>query len=304
MNPGASLQADPLLLAQLYRWLGRLLLDGRAATIQEVVLWLPELVEDLAETDPEELAAMHYHVLGREVPPYASVFCAADGQVGGWVTDWYHRCYRAAGFAPDPRQEPADHLGQILHFLAFCLEQATPEQEEAARRLLHGEGLAWLPLFTFAVARQQVPFMERVVALVAELMQAHRALVPPAECAEPLPWPDPAVPGPEAGLSRLAAYLTAPIRCGFFLSLSDLQQLGRQLNLPVGFGRRVQVLETLFHTAALHDRARALLEALLALVETWWHYLKTEAPEAVVWRKRLEATWTLLQAAHKALESL
>ncbi|SHK33452.1 TorD/DmsD family molecular chaperone [Rhodothermus profundi] len=293
---------DPQLLAQLYHRLGQLLLDGRASTIRQLTGQLPELVEGLSETDPEALAAAHYHVLGREVPPYASLFCEVDRRIGGQTTEHYQRLYRAAGFTLDPRQEPADHLGQILHFLGFCLEQERPERQEAARQLLHGEGLAWLPVFAFAVARQQIPFMDRVVGLVTELIQAHQTLLSPPARRASLPWPDPAVPGPEAGLAQLAAYLTTPVRCGCYLSLADLQQIGRQVGLPVGVGPRVQVLETLLHTAALHGRARALLEALLALVEAWRQYLATCADKVGVWRERLEATRRLLQAAWETLD--
>lgn len=293
---------DSQLLAQLYHRLGQLLLDGRASTIRQLTDQLPELVEGLPETDPEALAAAHYQILGREVPPYASLFCEANRRIGGQTTERYQRLYRAAGFALDPRQEPADHLGQILHFLGFCLEQERPERQEAARQLLHGEGLAWLPLFTFAVTRQQVPFMQRVVELAAELIQVHCTLLPPSVQRKPLPWPDPAVPGPEADLAQLAAYLATPVRCGCYLSLSDLQQIGRRVGLPVGVGPRAQVLEILLHTAALHGQAGALLEALLAVVDAWRQYLATRAAEAHRWRERLEITRRLLQEASKMLK--
>ncbi len=297
MNNESASRTDPFLLAQLYRQLGRFLLDGREATIRQFITRLPELVEGLAETDPEALAVDHYQVLGREVPPYASVFCEADGRVGGSVTEAYHRLYLQAGFALDPRAEPADHLGQILYFLAFCLERQTPACRRVAGQLLHGERLAWLPLFAFAVQRQQVPFIERVVQLIAELIRLHGTLVPASEQSGTIGQVDPAMPGPEDDLAALAAYLTTPIRCGFFLSLSDLQQLGRQLDLPVGFGRRRQVLESLLHTAALHGRSCALLEALLALVEEWRQYLQTQPAAAQRWLDRLEATRALLQTA-------
>lgn len=298
-----SLQVNPLLLAQLYRWLGLLLLDGREATLRQCATWLPELVEDPEEIDPEALAIAHYRVLGREVPPYASVFCEADGRVGGSVTEAYHRLYEQAGFRLDPRGEPADHLGQILHFLAFCLEQETPACRRAAGQLLHGEALAWRWLFAFAVRRQQVPFIERLVQLLIELIQVHRTLVPPSERPITQRRNDPAMPGPSDNLSVLAAYLTAPARCGLFLSLSELQRLGRQLELPVGFGRRVQVLETLFHTAALHGRAQALLEALLALVAEWQAYLQGRASETQIWLERLAATQSLLRSACEVLKT-
>lgn len=303
MKPG-TLPLDRSLLAQLYHALGQLLLDGREATIREVTARLPELVEGLPEADPEALAVGHYQVLGREVPPYASLFCEADRRVGGHVTEGYLRCYRQAGFAQDPRTEPADHLGQVLHFLGFCLEQPTPACQQAAGQLLHGEWLAWLPLFAFAVQRQQVPFVERVVQLVIELLQAHRALVPPPERRSALPWPDPLVPGPEDNLSALAAYLTTPVRCGFFLSRSDLQALGRQLNLPVGFGQRAQMTETLLHTAALHGRSGALLEALQTLTEEWKQYLQGHAAATQIWLERLETTRSLLQAARALMKDV
>lgn len=293
---------DPMLLARLYDGLGRLLLDGREPTLRALTAQLPALIEGLPETDPEALAVVHYRVLGREVPPYASVFCAAEGQVGGWVTEGYYRHYQAAGWMLSPCQEPADHLGQLLRFLAFCLQQQTSACQEAARRLLYEGWLAWLPLFTFAIARQEAPFMYRIASLVVELIQVHRAQVPPPERLKSLPWPDPAVPGPEADVAQLATYLTTPIRFGCYLSLADMQRLGRQLGLPVGFGRRAQVLATLLHTAALQGRACALLTALLALIDTWQRYLKACDIEIPIWQTRLETTRTLLQAACAVLE--
>lgn len=235
--------SEHLARARTYGWIGEVLLDG----------WTPRAVEIAAgldwlalPDDPEARAARHYRVLG-QVPPYASVFTAHDALLGGPIAAEHRERLAPLGL-PRSDVEP-DHLGltcQALGWLHAAAHQGHPADVEPFRRTL-----GWLVPFRAAVARQGVQEMTSLVDLLLELVG------PPA-------W-SPANEGMPDDPRDRARYWATPSRCGLWLGLDDLRALAGQLELASGFGRRVKMLDTLFETAAAHERTPALLEALEAL---------------------------------------
>jgi hypothetical protein len=113
------------------------------------------------------------------------------------------------------------------------------------------------------------------------------------------------------GLREVVERLTSPARAGFVLTKQRLATSAAQLNLPVGFGERSQMLTNLFRAAAELDRLLPLIEALRAEAGRWDSlYLEWatsypgSAPIWRSWRERLAATRALLDDMAQAVSSV
>lgn len=108
--------------------------------------------------------------------------------------------------------------------------------------------------------------------------------------------------GPEGpSLREIAQTLTTPALAGMVLTKGRLGELSRELDLPIGFGDRVQMLMGLFRAAGDLERVPALIRALRGEAERWGRrYLgwaeEYPASEAIWndWRERLSRTRGLL----------
>ncbi len=111
----------------------------------------------------------------------------------------------------------------------------------------------------------------------------------------------------KTSIRDIAEYLLTPSRSGCWISRDDMQCLGRDLNVPQGFGSRVQLLSNLLRNAAEYDHAEELLAALdaqLAGTQQSYTVLSKElGAEAYAkpWSDRLAATRDILKTMAKAL---
>jgi TorA maturation chaperone TorD len=77
------------------------------------------------------------------------------------------RWFARFGVAPRAPGEPADHLGLLLNFAGFLLEQGADANELAAFQQDH---LAWIPAFCERVAAEaRHPFLVHLAALAGRL---------------------------------------------------------------------------------------------------------------------------------------
>ncbi len=79
------------------------------------------------------------------------------------ATRWFARW----GVAPRTPGEPADHLGLLLNFAGFLLEQEASAEELAA---FHQDHLTWVPAFCERVAAEaRHPFLAHLASLAGRL---------------------------------------------------------------------------------------------------------------------------------------
>ncbi len=110
--------------------------------------------------------------------------------------------------------------------------------------------------------------------------------------------PEPA----RAGLKALLRCLLTPREAGLYLTRQDLAGLGRALELPVGAGERLRMLQSLFELADQYDVLDQLLARLIgALSDAGQEYAALArqfpawSPYAQAWRGRLDASRQLLR---------
>lgn len=194
-------------LARVYRVLGELYLERpETDRIARVTDWasewrqaagpLPEDVEtalvDVASADPEEDERLRgaYTHLFRGVseaesppPPYESIY--RDGQFYSGTTTEIRQGYRWAGLdvARNGNNEPADHLGVELQFLAELCEGTRPETgpddpslDDAQWWLLDDHLTGWLPPFAAQIRDCDPPaFYAGVVDLTEAVVTDHHS---------------------------------------------------------------------------------------------------------------------------------
>ncbi len=265
--------------SRAYGFLAELVAGPLTSELLEQVAQVPQLADSMRKNDDsynlDDLAAAHYELFGLQVYPVAGVFLNLDALAGGArVADMESR-YLHWGF-DSQTAEGQDHLACQLRFMAHlsALElgalasaNASRLQEvaSAARSFLDRHILPWaLPLLS-ATSAVATPLYSEVITMAVFVAADHRReLGGQMEIAEPALGPDPEkmLADRKTSVRDIAEYLLAPSQSGFWISRADLQTLGRGLNVPRGFGNRVQLLSNLLRNAAEYDLADELLAAL------------------------------------------
>lgn len=231
----------------------------------------------------DEWAADHFHLFGMNVPPNAAMYLDPEAMLGGATSAWVQEMYSAAGFSHPGTAEGPDHIGNELAFLAYLLDQAalvhsendphgTGEWTSLAARFYGQHLRVWVPVFGFAVQRQQHPFYDEIAALLLKWVKEIVAVLPG------LPEPDlPAneVPGesllsdPDTHIRDISRYLLTPALSGVLLSRDRISHFGRSTRLPRGFGDRLQILNNLIRSAAGYEMVDGILNLIQTEFETW-----------------------------------
>lgn len=315
--------------SRVYGLFSHLYERGLTTDVLPVVQAIPDLASLLPDPfDEDEAAADHYTLFGLEVFPYAGLFLDAEGRLGGPTADQVQRLYAQIGFQPVLDRESADHLGHEMALLAFlseaeaeAVENAEPRETERVRRLqrqfVDSHLLEWLPAFVCAAEQQPYPFYAALSRLTLDVVLDHRAGLDD-EGSEHTGHSERVAPAPPTdildkagtGLKDIAEYLATPTRSGFFLSRSDIAQLGRAERLPRGFGSRVQTLTNLLRAAVEFDRMEALLDALGKRVGVWEKFyqeqhnndLQSVRTTSQIWLERLAGTKSIIGRMRKAGE--
>lgn len=254
--------------SRTYALIAEILIDGwtpRALGVARQMPW----ADALAGLSGDALAARHHAVFGRGVSPHASVFVSDDGLLGGaeaaWFADWSAR----AGVRSRADVEP-DHAGSIASALGW-LEAARSDAlrdgaSTASIDALEREALArlgWLGWLSVAVDAQGAAELSEIAGLFAEITREHGACDPAPGAVERV------LDDPAHGLKDLAAYLLVPARCGLWLGPEDLRRLSASADVPCGFGRRLQMAESLLFSAVDHGALPALAAAVDAEITRW-----------------------------------
>lgn len=269
--------------SRTYGLISEILLDGWTERAVGVVRGLPWA--DVLPDDPEQRAVRHQQVFGRAVPPYASVFLSADGLMGGDVAGAVRQTYDRIGFPASRTDVEPDHAGVLAAAMAYL----TGAEADALRdgvavegiRARQGDVLAahlvpWVGFFATAVRRQGVAEASEVAGLLEDLVVGQGGEPEPAADAEEL------LSDPGVGLKAVARYLLVPARSGLWLSLHDIQRLADRAELACGFGRRVQMMESLWFSAVDHGRVPELLQVFRDELTVWGDTPRTRATRAML----------------------
>jgi TorA maturation chaperone TorD len=297
-----------------YALLSRLLLDPveeRTAERLHEVAVLSEALGDAPDLD--ELAAEHHTLLSMEVPPYQGAFLDPEGLVGGEHATRLFELYEASGFTAHRSDVTDDHLGVILGALSFLTGAAEDARADGAhvraedidgriRHLLDHHLLRWLPSFHAAATRHASGFWRIAVDLTTALVADHRAqLGELPDAVEPLPPTRRLLDEESTSLRGIARYLTTPVQAGTVFTRSDIAALGHAVDIPRGFGPRINMLESLFRGSAEYDQFPAAVDAVASEIQSHDAALGELAgaypalrPFIATWRERIAATRALL----------
>jgi hypothetical protein len=253
--------------------------------------------------------------------PYASVYCGAEGMLGGEARERVAGFWRALGRLPPP--EP-DHLSVLLALYA-ALAQQEQQEPDPARALLRRQSrkaLLWehLACWSFAyldkLAEIASPFYQGWGALLREALEAEAASLGPPDAlplhlrdapglldpraVEPRDDPAPGARTPPAGGSSenepqaFLRVLLAPVRTGIVIVRADLARAARETGLGLRMGDRRFVLASL-----LTQDASRTLRWLAAEARAWASRHARHAAAlgdiARFWERRAAATAALLE---------
>lgn len=259
--------------------------------------------------DARELRVEFTRLFALNVFPYASVFLDPQGLLNTATTARVEAMYAAVDFEPagDLPIGALDHFGVELSFVAHLLSSG---RTAAADRFLESEILSWAPIFLHAVERNARLEVFRILARQTRgwLLDGCRSYTNAVDIQPGNSHSEFALPADdEDDLFSVVNFLVTPAQSGIFLSKEDLSAIGRNLELPIGFGDRGLMLKGLFRSAGEFDRIGMLLGALQTETDAWIQRYSSDGrdyPATAValrpWCVRAEETLARLTKMHRA----
>lgn len=294
--------------ANAYRLLGQLFLAGVSAELQPFLAQIGDLPQ--LSLSAEEAAARHQTIFRFHLFPNESIFLDTSNLLGGHVTEQVQLRYREGGYVV---ADQADHIGRQLDYVGFlsgaeadAWEDELPDVAVRMQRLqqafVEAHLLRWLPALTVAIQQQGDPFYTAAADLVWQLLAHHTTSLSLAAVIDPFLPAIPALLDDETtSLKTIANYLATPALSGWWLGRHELTEIGRKLDLPRGFGGRVQMLMNLFRSATQFDGATTLLETLAErakVASVAYGAMANDAPHVAayvaVWQQRVAMTGQML----------
>lgn len=320
----------PLERAGLYRLFGELFVDAP----DEPLLTLAATVPGLAQAEASGMTERYTRVFVLNAYPFGSVYLSPDGAVGGEHAGFTGGVLNALGLAVEDGLAP-DHMSVLVGAVSALLEREAGARDgmraerarHAQRSLLAEHLLPWAPHFLDAVARVDDGLYAAAAAAERRLLTGHAGSLfgdngddaavalgdggrgPAREHRSDADPHESAAPPAADDVSPLVA-LTRPARCGFFVCRADIGAIAAELGLPVRFGGRAFMLESLVQAAAQAGAGDRLGDALARfaterrrVLEAWSSALPGLAHLWEVALARLDATVTGLrgEAAERAL---
>lgn len=296
---------------------------ARGLTVETADAWrrlagFEGLVPD--EIDPDEAAAEHHRLAVAELFPYESVFLHPEGLLGGEEAAAVRDLRLEVGL-DEPRELEVDHLAEELRLLAFLagLERVARRGEarleavqDDQRQLLDAHLLRWLPGFAAVVAQAETGggqggLYAQATRMALDICLDWRRELGGTAARWQLPEaPEDLLDRERTGLATISRHLCVPAMAGGFLGTAALRLLGRSLDLPRGFGKRWQELESLLQAAAHYSAVPRVIDGLLGELDLWersWAVLDGElSPLAAPWLERIAESRVLLRRMQQAAE--
>jgi len=280
-----------LAFSQSYQLFAQLFSSAPEPQVCEEILSLTEIncstrPQSLFENS-DEAAATHYHIFNMETLPYESVFLEESRLAGGSRTLFLQQAYQSFNFNALSQKVEADHISAHLGFLSHlsnALAKAATDAPSATMRhiesrtkhFLQNHFLSWLPAYIQCLNPENVKkqyrdafvFFQEVTLFVFQLANAHEESLDGANASFVTNTKSPCIlDSPECKISDIAAHFSTPSLCGVFLRRSDIQAIGRFLDLPSGFGSRLDMLSMVFTCAAEYGSFEKLLTELQNYLE-------------------------------------
>ncbi|MBV7331927.1 molecular chaperone TorD family protein [Chloroflexi bacterium TSY] len=313
----------------LYTLLSQVILCGVTARQLPILQQIDELAAVLpAPVDLDCLMVEHEALFGLNVFPYESLYLDRSAMIGGAVTTTVLSSYQRVGYQTSSAAPSADHLGEELRLLAFlCGAEADAREDQIEtftrrmmaeqRRFLEEHLLRWLFPCIQTIRSESSSIFAVVAELIQDLVLTHYTdLVessPPDWIQPPftLPHPPSLLTDEQTSLHDIATYLSTPVWSGFGLTRSAVVRLGREQQLPRGFGNRVQMLTNLMRSAAQYDGIPILLMNLRQMIDekkVGYQQLVHMTPSidqfVTPWLKQIRETDRLLEEVEKMTKSL
>lgn len=307
-----------------YFLFGQLLLRGVHPTTIDQLRRLPPLAQHLPdEIDIDQLAAQHQELFGFNLFPYEASFLGEDGQLGGPITEAVMSSYQGINFQQPTEDSSPDHIGVELMALSFlCAAEGdawgdskpliAKQIQQREKGFVSTHIGRWLPALTVAVEGFDIPLYRAGLDLLLGFLEDHLVDLgqarPQPKRILPLP---PSLADDKTDLKQIARYILLPVHSGLFISRHSIQTLGRQLDIPRGFGNREQLLLNLFKSAAYLDEIPSLMQALKTWIEAWemrYEALSAKFPTVVAlepsWPQKVSQTKAFLQEMQAGFEKL
>ena len=320
-----TLSGSGLSLAQLararsysYRLFSQLYLQGITTVSLPYLQQIPDLTAVLPHPFNADTAAASHHALFQfNVFAFESFFLSEDGLVGGGKTAVVAQHYAQYANSPGAADTEADHLGHQLAFLAFLTAEEAEawesdqlhtarERQAAQQQFLQDHLLRWAIPCLLAVQAQPDPFFAELARLTQALVLEHFEVVAKTAVSAPanfLPPPHNILANDKTGFKEIAHFLLLPALSGIYLSRDSIGQLGRQFELPRGFGSREQMLLNLLRTAVQYEILPQLLAELGETAVQWQTNYQTlsqsypkAAPFLQPWQVQAQNSQQLLAA--------
>ncbi|MCO5207142.1 MAG: molecular chaperone TorD family protein [Anaerolineae bacterium] len=291
-----------------YTLLSRLYHEGVSAETIPYVEAIPTLARHLSQFD--DFAATHHGIFRFDIFPYESMFRGTTGLVGGLITEAVGAAWHSSRIMPP--SEP-DHIGNEMALLAFLAgseaDATVAEKPIVARQmqakqheLLMNHVLPWLPSFLTALRVNGHPFYVALADLTWEVVAEHMAARPPlTDLNDVLPSAPNILDDERSSIKDIVRFLAIPAYSGLWFGRNTIIKLGRDCNLPRGFGGRIDMEMALFRSAVAYDEVETLLSAIGALAAQWsTHYraMQTGATHLesfiALWDRRVQDTGNML----------
>lgn len=246
-----------------------------------------------------------YELFVKELPPFASIYLSADGNIGGEIQSVIAGFYLVLGV---PTPSDPDHLSSLLALLAGVLSKEAELRGDGeaqggvwlssvlrAKSVLIAEHLlSWLPAYLLR-AKEVAP--TELLGWVSCAMDLVSAICEP-ERAEALAE-ESEIPAAIASVSELVGWMTTPSRSGLILCPSDISAMADSLGLALRVGRKRFVLEELASQADL-NRLLPLFAATARRQEELFALYSGEFNSLGSWAARAKRSREMLSSAELA----
>lgn len=231
--------------------------------------------EDDISINNEKWGSEHYEIFGKNVHPYESIYLDVEMNLGGEITETISDFYHQISYDP-PSSENADHIGVQLSAMAFLCRQALEFYDvqnsaaissiySAQQNLIENHILQWLPMLQQSLINQHSKFYISLCNLALELILDHHTAIQDITKSIPirdLQLNNLLLEDKKTGLKDIALHILTPAYSGVFISQYEISRIARKLELPRGFGNRVQMFMNLVRAAVSFDALPSLLDEI------------------------------------------
>ena len=286
-------------------------------TVGQVFLGLPgssplKLLTELGLSyeglNEEEFFCLHYETFGRQWPPYHGVFWSLDEEKDYFRSHLFSFFEDEDDFKlrPEFKKESPDHIGLHFLFLSHLLKRELQDpSNKTARKRQHFFDSYLFPFckFFLLTLEKESTSIFGVLAkdlfkkMISDFKEVSREESPLEAGPQGESYVGKVVPAPsllkkELGLKDMTHYLLNPSKVGFFLGQKGLRDCARSCDVPIGFGKRGEILLQLFYTSLDFEKLSSLLEALKREVQTWIFFYKKKKEDlkssAFYWETLIE----------------